>query len=131
METVLFSFFSILEIILINPYVHYAYSNLKNRTIVRKTVPYSTIFRREISTKLQDKHREFAVKYYAKFMNTNATIVFQFINYGGEARRPPTNHAEYHTGNHGEYQTRIRPMALGPLIWRILPSAFGVDLALQ
>ena len=40
--------------------------------------------------KLQDKHREFAVKCYAKFMNTNAAIVFQFINYGGGERRPRT-----------------------------------------
>ncbi len=38
--------------------------------------------------KLQDKHREFAVKCYAKFMNTNATIVFKLINYGREARKP-------------------------------------------
>ena len=30
---------------------------LKKRTIVRKTVPYSTIFTRKISMKLQDKHR--------------------------------------------------------------------------
>ena len=37
--------------------------------------------------KLEDKHREFAYKCHAKFMNTNATIVFQFINYGGGARR--------------------------------------------
>ena len=71
------------QIILTNPYVHYDYSNFKNRTIVRKTVPYGTIFRRKISMKLQDKHREFAIKCYAKFMNTNATIVFQSINYSG------------------------------------------------
>ena len=38
--------------------------------------------------KLQDKHREFAVKCYAKFMNTNATRVFQLINYGGGTLRP-------------------------------------------
>ena len=60
--------------------------------------------------KLQDKHREFAVKCYAKFMNTNATIVFQFINYGADTETP-TNHAEYHKCP--------------------LQSAFGVDLALQ
>ncbi len=87
--------------------------------------------------KFQDKHRKFAVKCYAKFIKTNATIVFQFINYSGEARSPRQimqntgNHGECHTGNHGEYQTRIRPMAFIPLIWRILPSVFGVDLALQ
>ncbi len=40
--------------------------------------------------KLQDKHREFAVKCYAKFMNSNATIVFQLINYSGGTRKPRT-----------------------------------------
>ena len=86
MKTVQFLIFSILEIILTNPYAHYVNSNLKNRTIVRKTVQYGTIFTRKISTKLQDKNGKFAVKCYAKFMNTNATIVFQFINYGGGAQ---------------------------------------------
>ncbi len=62
METVLFAIFSILEIILTNPYVHCDYSNFKNRTIVRKTVPYSTIFRRKMLMKLEDKHKESSIK---------------------------------------------------------------------
>ena len=45
METVLFLNFFNSIIIPTNPYVDYTNSNSKNHTIVRKTVPYGTVFK--------------------------------------------------------------------------------------
>ena len=57
METVQFFNFLNFIIILTNPYVDYANSNYENRTIVRKTVQYGTVFNRYNPTQLKKIQR--------------------------------------------------------------------------
>ena len=58
-----FSNFSILTILFTNPYIDCSNSNYKNRTIVRKTVPYSTSFEKLNSNEIWRRHAHISLSY--------------------------------------------------------------------
>ena len=91
-----------------NPYADKANTRYgkpyQNRTVTQKNVPYGAFSRRINSMNLQDKHKEYAVKCYASFMQTSSIIDGFFQQFWDDLSKPEQEQPDQ---DPDEYQYKV------------------------